>query len=1043
MIQKVLKLFLAICVISVYGMQAQTVSGTITDATDGSTLPGVNVIIKGTSTGASSDFDGNYSIDVSDENAILQFSFIGYETQEIAVNGRSVINVTLVASAESLEEVVVTSLGLTREKKSLGYSVTQVDGADLSLAKEANVVSSLVGKVAGVVVSKSTSGVTGSTRITIRGNNSITGNNQPLYVVDGVPIDNSIQGGGAGAGEYSVSDFGSGVSDINSDDVESMTVLKGPNAAALYGSRASNGVILITTKKGSFKKGLGISYTSSVTFDSPLVIPEYQNQYGRGEDGDFVTINSSDDLRTQVNAVRGAGSWGPRFDGSQQLEFMGELRPYSAQPNNVEDFFETGTNFINTIALSNSNENSSIRFSYTNSDIGSILPNSNVDRHNFNLRGVAQLSDKLSLDAKVTYFIQNAKNRPDQGTEGLAAYLWGMPRNISIADLRVYQDINNPIDPDNIYGVIAPRSGTGNPYWILQNDNNEDKRSRISGFAKIQYEFTDWLTAFARVGTDALNWDHSSYTAIGHHFFPTGRINFGQHETIESNYDFLLMFNKDINEQFNLTANVGGNALHSSVITSHTRGYDFKIPGGYFLSNTDGNQIEADQSDLIEKKVNSVYGQASLAYDDMLYLDLTARNDWSSALAAADRSYFYSSASLSVLLNKVFELEDSNIDLLKLRVSRANVGNDTDPQQIINLFSVAGDGYLGNIQVSRPNIKFSEALRPEDVTSTDIGFEIKAFKNRLFADFSYYDISSKDLIFDVPVDPGTGYSFFRENVGEITNKGFELLIGGSPFYTDDFRWDVSLNIAKNENKLVSLIDGQDNFTFSSSNGGIVDVRAEVGGGYGDIYTTTWLRNDAGQLLLTAEGRPQSTSEREKFGNYQPDYTGGFTNSFRYKDFQLNALIDFRFGGDVFSFTDSQLDASGASLRSLEFRETGVVVDGVIDDGNGGFTQNTTNISAQDYWGAVSGIGSEYVYDQTNIRLREVTLTYNLPKDLLKNSFVQNLSVSATGRNLLFLHKKADNFDPESSYSASNFSQGVLFYALPTTKSYGLSLNVNF
>jgi TonB-linked SusC/RagA family outer membrane protein len=582
MIQKVLKLFLAICVISVYGMQAQTVSGTITDATDGSTLPGVNVIIKGTSTGASSDFDGNYSIDVSDENAILQFSFIGYETQEIAVNGRSVINVTLVSSAESLEEVVVTSLGLTREKKSLGYSVTQVDGADLSLAKEANVVSSLVGKVAGVVVSKSTSGVTGSTRITIRGNNSITGNNQPLYVVDGVPIDNSIQGGGAGAGEYSVSDFGSGVSDINSDDVESMTVLKGPNAAALYGSRASNGVILITTKKGSFKKGLGISYTSSVTFDSPLVIPEYQNQYGRGQDGDFVTINSSDDLRTQVNAVRGAGSWGPRFDGSQQLEFMGELRPYSAQPNNVEDFFETGTNFINTIALSNSNENSSIRFSYTNSDIGSILPNSNVDRHNFNLRAVAQLSDKLSLDAKVTYFIQNAKNRPDQGTEGLAAYLWGMPRNISLADLRVYQDINNPIDPDNIYGVIAPRSGTGNPYWILQNDNNEDKRSRISGFAKVQYEFTDWLTAFARVGTDALNWDHSSYTAIGHHFFPTGRIDFGQHETIESNYDFLFMFNKDINEQFNLTANVGGNALHSSVITSHTRGYDFKIPGGYF-----------------------------------------------------------------------------------------------------------------------------------------------------------------------------------------------------------------------------------------------------------------------------------------------------------------------------------------------------------------------------------------------------------------------------------------------------------------------------
>ena len=485
------------------------------------------------------------------------------------------------------------------------------------------------------------------------------------------------------------------------------------------------------------------------------------------------------------------------------------------------------------------------------------------------------------------------------------------------------------------------------------------------------------------------------------------------------------------------------NALHSTRISSGSFGEDFKIPGKYFLSNADGNSVTASQSDLVEKKVNSIYGSASLSYDDTFYLDVTGRNDWSSALAAENRSYFYNSFSLSVLLNKLFKMEGSAVNFLKLRGSTANVGNDTGAQQIVNLFSVAGDGYLGVTQVNRPSIKFSESLKPEDIRSTEFGLEFKAFKNRFFGDFSVYSITTKDLIFDVPVDPATGFSRFRENIGELTNKGFELLLGGTPIENENFSWDISANISKNDNKLVSLIDGQDFFTFSSSNGGIVDVRAQVGEGYGDIYTTTWLRNDAGQLLLTSDGLPQSTSEREKFGNYQPDYSGGITNTFNYKNFSLNVLVDFRIGGDVFSFTDSALDASGVSENSLLYRETGVVVDGVIDDGNGGFTQNSNTITGQEYWGAVSGIGSEYVFDQTNARLREISLTYRFPGSILEKTFIQNASLSLTGRNLFFLWKKADNFDPESSYSTNNFSQGVLFYALPTTKSLGLSLNVNF
>ena len=561
MIQKLLKLMFVFCLVSMQSMQAQTtVTGTVTDSNSGVPLAGANIIEKGTSNGVSTDFDGNYSISVSDASAILVVSYIGYTNQEITINSQSVINVALVEDASQLDEIVVTALGISREKKSLGYSVTQIDGESVSLAKEVNVASSLAGKVAGVVVSKSTSGPGGGTRIVIRGNGSINGNNQPLYVVDGVPIDNSGISN-AGSGEFTVNDLGTGISDINSDDIESMSILKGPNAAALYGSRAANGVIIITTKKGTLGKGLGISITSNASFDSPLVLPKYQNEYGRGTDGAFPNVIPSDPLNTQVNTVTGAGSWGPKFDGSSQLAFNGQMRPYTAQPNNVKDFFETATTFVNTLAISNSNENSSVRFSYTNSQIGSILPNSELDRNNFNLRGFAKLSDKLTFDSKITYFIQDAQNRPQQGTEGLAAYLWGLPRNISLADLKVYQNVENPIDPDNPYKVISPRTGTGNPYWILFNDSNEDKRTRISGFAKLQYQFTDWLSVFARVGTDAIDHDTKRISAVGHHFYGGGRIGFGQNERTETNYDFLIMANKDINEKLNLNANLGGKRI--------------------------------------------------------------------------------------------------------------------------------------------------------------------------------------------------------------------------------------------------------------------------------------------------------------------------------------------------------------------------------------------------------------------------------------------------------------------------------------------------
>ena len=573
-------------------------------------------------------------------------------------------------------------------------------------------------------------------------------------------------------------------------------------------------------------------------------------------------------------------------------------------------------------------------------------------------------------------------------------------------------------------------------------NSNGDTRKRISGFAKLQYDFTDNFSAFIRAGTDDISQDTENVVANGNHFFGAGQLQFRNTDRSDTNYDFLLMYDTKLSDRIGLTANAGGNARHNKYIESSINGFDFKIPGRYFLSNTDGSKLTADQSDLIEKKVNSLYGSTSFSFDDMIYLDLTARNDWSSALSAENRSYFYNSASLSVLLDQLLDL-GPKVDLLKLRASTASVGNDTDAQQTINLFSVAANGYLGNVQINRENIRFSESLRPEDIGTVEVGLEFKLNQNRIYGDFSYYQITTKDLIFDVPVDPGTGYSFFRDNIGEISNKGFELLLGGVPVSTSNFRWNVSANISKNTNKLVSLIEGQDNFQLTSSNSGVVDVRAQVDEGFGDIYTTTWLRNDANQLILTAEGRPQATSEREKFGNFQPDFTGGLSNVFSYKNFALTTLIDFRIGGEVYAFTESALDASGASERTLQYREEGVLVEGVIEQEDGSFSPNTTTISAQDYWGAVSGIGSEYVFDQTNVRLREFGLSYRIPGSTLDKVGISGASISVIGRNLFFLHKKVDNFDPESSYATGNFGQGVLFYSLPTTRSFGFSLNVNF
>ena len=1000
-----------------------TVTGTVTSQTDGLGLPGVTVVEKGTSNGTITNADGNFTLKVASAQSTLVFSFIGMKTVEVAVNNQTSVSVSMTSEDIGIDEVVVTALGISRDKKSLGYAVSEVSGETMSTVKELNVVNSLSGRVAGVVITQGTFGPGSSSRVVIRGNNSLTGNNQPLYVVDGVPIDNTGFGSSnsADTGEYSKTDYGTGISDLNSEDIESVSVLKGPNAAALYGSRAANGVILVTTKKGKLNQGLGVSYTGNYSFETPMLLPQFQDVYGQGSGG-----NTSDNLTT----LRSSGSsWGAKMDGSNKLYWDGTTKPFTPQPDNVSNFFETGSTYIHTLALEGGDKKASIRFSYTNTSADAIVPGTKLTRHNFNLRSTYNLTDKLNLDAKVTYFIQDGHNRPVMGTEGVMAYVYPIPRNTDINDLKDYQN------PD--YSVRSYASGAGNPYWYQLHDINDDSRTRFQGFAKANYTFNDELSAFVRVGTDLINEKIEMVKQVGHWYYPGGRLNYSMSKLSETNIDALIMYKKNINDKISFDLSAGANHMYSTYEGMSIFAENFKIPTKPTLASAAKNS--PSYTPLREKIINSVYGNAQFSFNQFLYLEGSVRNDWSSTLPETNWSYFYPSVSASILINELINWEAMNYG--KVRLGWAKVGNDTDPYQLQNSYnlSAASDSYLGLTILTRPSVYNNPELEPEQVSSIEIGGEFRFFKNRLYTDLSFYDRKSKNLIMNVPVPASTGYAYEHTNVGEMQNTGFEMLLGGVPIDKNGFKWDMALNFSTNENKLNSLIEGVDQLTLTTSNSGTVEVVAKVGGGYGDIYTTAYKRDKNGNILVDAQGRYMTAPAKVYAGNYQPDWIGGLSNTFTYKDLALRFLIDARFGGKIYSGTDAALDNAGASEASLEYREGGIVIDGYKEDGS----KNTTNISAQQYWGSYSAIGENYVFDQTNIRLRELSLVYNLPASLIGKTFIKGASLGVTGRNLFFIYRALDNYDPEGSSSASNYSQGVLFYNMPTTRSVGFSVNVKF
>ena len=999
---------------------AQQVTGSVSDD-NGIPLPGASIVIQGSSSGTTTDFDGNFSIETS-QGSTLVISYVGYESQQVVV-GSSPINVQL-TSDNALDEVVVTALGLTREKKSLGYSVTEVDGDEINSIKDNNIASSLMGKVAGLNITNS--GTIGSaSRITLRGNNSVNGMNQALIVVDGIPINADGIESGQNA-DYSSTVIGGGITDINAYDIESISVLKGPNASALYGSRAGNGVILITTKTGSETEGLGISLNTNLTADTPMFLPDFQNEYAQGTLGAAYTDIASD---------YGSSSWGPKM-GATQMYFDGRPRVTQAYPDNVKDFFNTGIKAITSMSIQNASENGSVRFSYTNNDTQGMIPSSSMISHNFNLRGVMNLSDKLSIDAKATYFTQEVNGRQQMGGEGIMGVLYQMPRSVDINDLKKFQ-VDNPGTPDEfkVLNYGGSNSQTANPYWMANHDEYNERRNRFFGFAKINYEFTDWLSAFVRVGADVTDTKTKRITKPGHHFYRGGRMDLNTVSSGELNTDLVFTAKKDITSDLNVVVNAGGSLSKRTYQGYYQFGENFKIPTKFFLNNA-ANILAPNETPLTTKKVNSAFASANFAYQDFLYVDLTSRNDWSSTLGEENRSYMYNSASVSAILNNIVDPEQEVFNLLKLRAGYAQVGNDTDPYQLYQTFDVPGQGYLGLTTLSAPSIKLNEDLKPEQVTSIEFGLEGSMLNNRLNFDISIYDKETTDMIFNVPVPAATGFQFFKENVGKVSNKGVEITLGGRIIQNSKMVWDSSLNYSKNENELLELIDDLETFTYMTTNDGQVALRAQVGGTIGDIYGSVWETNESGQRLLREDGRPQTSDPNQYLGTAQPDFLAGWINTFRYGNYTLSFQIDGRFGGQFYSNTSRNLDSYGVSERTLQYRESGVTLDG-INSATG--ASNTEAITGQEYWGSLAV--QNYVYDQDNIRLRELSIGYQIPNT--QSYGIQSASLQLVGRNLFFFSKDAPDVDPEMTLGTAIGAQGFNLNNLPSTRSLGVNLTLNF
>ena len=1060
-------LFFKIFLLSLFvTAQEKTITGTVSDQNN-IPLPGASVVVKGTASGTQTDFDGNYAIQAKSGD-VLVFSYIGQKTEERGVGADNVINVSLLEDAQALEEVVVTALGISREKKSLGYATQEVNGDDLSESRSSNALNALSGKVAGVQVSNASGNLGGSSRILIRGAGSITQENRPLIVVDGIPLDNSnynstgTQSGGGGR------DFGDAGFDINPDDIATMNVLKGGAAAALYGSRASNGVIQITTKSG--KKGRAeVTFNSGVSFENVNILPKVQKLYGGGG-GNPNTIGQStfnqatiDGTTYDVVDYATDESWGPKYDANKLVlhwdafdpEFAEDYlnpRPWVYPANDGKSLFNTGTTINNGISFSNADENSNLRLSLNNTQTTGILPNTNLDKTTVNFNGSTKVGDKLKIDASVNFTVTEGFNRPASGYSGnsviLQLYQFGQT-SLDYERLKKYKTPDGRMRTWNRVSANDPTPRyTDNPYWVLNENLSEDKRTRWYGSVGGTYNFTEDLYAVAKVYGDTYNFRVNQQNAVGgasQAFYSEDDRNFQ-----ELNYEGRLHFDKRLfDNKLSINSFVGANRRDNEFhrISGNTNG-GLVVPGFYNLANSSDNASVTEFDS--KRRINSLFGSVSFGYDNFAYLTVTGRNDYSSTLPAGNNSYFYPSVSGSFIASKF--INASWLSFAKVRAGYAEVGSDTDPYQLRNTFA-GSDPFLGSVPFTVQSSNKNSSLLPEQKRTYEFGLEMSFFKNRLGFDVTYYNELTSDLITPLVVDPSTGYTSTVQNAGELENKGFEILFNATPVQSENFSWDVAWNFATNDNKLLSLADGIETLQIARFPFNGVSLNAVVGEPYGQIRGTNYVFDADGNKVVNSSGSYAESRNVENLGSILPDYNMGIRNTFTYKNISLGVLIDIQKGGKYRSLTNIWGNYSGILEQTAanNIREDGIVLPGVTGtvtyDANDNYTvsntsANTQVIPAQQYGGDFFfGPDAQNVFNSDYMKLREVTLSYNIPVKDVK--FLNSAKLSAYGRNLLVWGLDNDNFDPEVATSGSGNIQGSEGGSLPSTRTYGLNLQLKF
>jgi TonB-linked SusC/RagA family outer membrane protein len=1090
-------------VLGVSTLLAQTIviTGTVTSAVAGEgAIPGVTVQVKGTTIGTTTDVNGKYSITVPQNATTLIFSYIGMKKSEVEIANRTVINGVMQADLLGLNEVVVTALGISREKKALGYSVQDLGGDKIEKAKVSNIVNAFQGKLAGVQISNSDGGVASGVRILIRGVNSLSasGNNQPLFIVDGVPINNTT----SDAGAYGGRDYGNASSDINPSDVENISVLKGASAAALYGSRAVNGVIIITTKTGKSRQGmpgLGVTFEENVMWENPLVIPKYQNLYGQGSsDAPGTGLYSFEYVDGNYGGVNDGvdESWGPRLDGRLLPQFDSPYNvetdvrtptPWIAHPDNIKSFFETGLKRTTTLAIAGAKQGASFRLSLSNQDIKGILPNTDLRKNNVALNGEIAVTDKITVGGSATYISNKSDNIAENGYNGgnpMQSLGQWFGRQV---DMTVLKAKWQEIDPKTNLPFNWNHSYHNNPYWTLNKNTNSRNRDRMIGNMNLSWKFTNWLSFRAMAGTDWYIEDITERTAQGDvgRGDPLGGFSTysNRRQEINANARFEIVksfgdlsFNGSLGTEFNQY-----NSQYRSTTVA-----DLIIPDLYSVSNA----AVAATTNLSEyhTELQSVFGTANFGFKNFIFLDLTGRNDWSSTLPIDNNSYFYPSASLSFILTDALGIKSNLLSFVKLRGSYAEVGGTAGAYALQGTYG-ASEPYAGNPSLGYTGTIPPLGLKPQKKKSNEVGLEVKLLQNRLSFDAAFYKENTINQIMNIAVSNTTGFGSKTINAGNLQNMGVELQIMATPVQKSNFSWDVTFNWSKNKNKVVSLYGDMKYLSlYNLSWGGY--VYAFPGKDYGTIWGYAIVRENAtpvyyddaktqlayyeysGRPLVTTSGRYIRSGQRTALGNVYPDWFGGINNSLTFKNFNLSFLVDFKKGGDIFSVTHMFGIYTGVLEATAATNANGKNIRDALADGGGiliadavyGKVNTNGTIAFLDKTGAASATpvaNSTYsdanlwaygyygktelsVFDGSFVKLREVSMGYSLDKlGFLNKAGIKNLNLSFVGRNLWIIHKNTPDIDPEVSQSAGNTSVGAETNAIPSTRSYGFNIKISF